>query len=513
MRFALLPDPSAWTRRLVALRSLLRHPRLALSLASVRLSGKRVRARQGFAALLGLDHHALWRSDGDTSSFGGGSASGNAETVFLIHTAPGHTLAAGAGSRIAAAFASDPDLQALYGDALASFPDGSILPLLRPAFDPDYLLAVDYIGPVIALRRTGLVPIELPDDASPTFAAECLLRTADRFGSGAIRHLPQFLSQWSVGAGGEGSSSHRSARLALVEKRGLTARIDEHGVITVLRPLPEQRPLVSLIVPTRDRLDLLRPCLDSLRRATDWPACEILICDNDSAEVETLAYLRDLTEQGIARIVACPGPFNFAAMNNAAAAAARGRLLAFVNNDVEAFAPDWLELMCREAMRPDVGAVGARLLDGEGRIQHGGVVLGPGGLVTHGHRFFPGDALGYLSALRATREVSAVTAACLVVEAEKFRAVGGFDAETFPVDFNDVDLCLRLRQAGFRTLYVGGAVLHHREAASRRRSAETQSRHRREVEAFRRRWGPLLAQDPHYHPGFDPDLGTYARLR
>ncbi|MGH1571521.1 hypothetical protein ACRAWG_13555 [Methylobacterium sp. P31] len=209
----------------------------------------------------------------------------------------------------------------------------------------------------------------------------------------------------------------------------------------------------------------------------------------------------------------CPGPFNFAAMNNAAASRARGELLVFVNNDVEAFRPDWLSLMAREALRPEVGAVGAKLLDDTGRIQHGGIVLGTGGLVTHSHRHFPGDAPGYLGALRVTHAVSAVTAACLVVEAAKFRAVGGFDEAVFAVDFNDVDLCLRLNAAGYRTLLVPGAVLHHREAASRRWTPEARARHEGEIAALKKRWGPLLVQDPHYHPGFDPDLSTHARLR
>lgn len=554
LRFALLPGPSVWQRSFAVARSLLRRPRPAASLMITRLRGKNVRARQGFAALIGLDHRALWRRHPDRSREvsaadvpGGGeelrpgliplaSTQGQSATAgrasqragepierpggkgsqpapILIHLAPGHTLTPKSARYIDVAFAAGPEVQALYGDALAVFPDGAALPLLRPGFDPDYLLSVDYIGPVVALRRSALDAIEVPDTASPAFATECLLRIADRFGPSAIRHLPRILSHWRIDRAGEGGSGHRAARLDLVRRRGLDGRIDGDGIITVLRPLPEPRPSVSLIVPTRDRLDLLRPCLDSLRQRTDWPDREILICDNDSREPATLAYFHDLAASGQARIIYCPGPFNFAAMNNAAAAEARGRLLAFVNNDVEAFAPDWLDLMCREALRPEVGAVGARLLDGDGRIQHGGIVLGTGGLATHSHRHVAGDALGYLSALRATRAVSAVTAACLVVEAAKFRSVGGFDADAFAVDFNDVDLCLRLGDAGFRTLYVGAAVLHHREAASRRRTPEALARHQREVEAFRRRWGPLLVQDPHYHPGFDPDLGTHARLR
>ncbi len=164
-------------------------------------------------------------------------------------------------------------------------------------------------------------------------------------------------------------------------------------------------------------------------------------------------------------------------MNNRAAAEARGGLLVFVNNDVVAHRADWLRRMAEEALRPEIGAVGAKLLDVRERIQHGGIVLGTGGLVTHAHRHFPGTAPGYLASLRATHRVSAVTAACLAVEAEKFRAVGGFDEAAFAVDFNDVDLCLRLDAAGYRTLMVPGAVLYHHEAASRRWNPEARARH------------------------------------
>lgn len=529
IRFALMPQAGPVSWACDAARLMARHPSRTRDIILARLRGKRLRARHLLAALIGLDHRRLWRSRiaamPSRPDAGGGQddvavmsadalRAGTASTAAVVLlVAPGHTLEPEARGRVQAAFAADPGLQGLYGDAIVEAGQGRELPILRPAFDPDYLMAVDYIGPVVAFRRTALKAVGPADAPTSVTAVGLLLDISSRFGPAAIRHLPKVLSRWRIDRAGEGPAGTRAARVDLLRRRGLAAASDGDGVITVLRPLPEPRPLVSLIVPTRDRLDLLAPCIDSLRERTDWPEREILICDNDSREPRTLAYFRDLTERGRARIVACPGPFDFAAMNNAAASEARGRLLAFVNNDVEAFRPDWLERLCREAVRPDVGAVGARLLDGDGRIQHGGIVLGTGGLATHGHRFFPGDALGYLSALEATRQVSAVTAACLVVEATKFATVGGFDAKTFAVDFNDVDLCLRLAQAGYRTLYVGAAVLHHREAASRRWTAQARARHAREVEAFKKRWGPLLVQDPHYHPAFDPDLGTHARLR
>ncbi|SDA34900.1 Glycosyltransferase, GT2 family [Methylobacterium sp. UNC378MF] len=503
----------SWRGLVGALRRILAHPRAAAAIVRARLMGKRLRARQALAALIGIDHR-LGLPPVILDRFPSASA-GEADAVRLIGDG---ILVRGAAERIAAVFAAEPGLQALYGDALVQErPGGAVLPFLPPAFDADRLAAFDYLGPVLACRRGALDPA-----AEPGSPAEAAFRIAERFGPSAIGHVPAILSVRRAGpsaappAGGRARAPHDAVVRGHLDRTGRSAALVAVGpdrLVQVEHPLPGIRPLASLIVPTRDRLDLLRPCLESLRRCTDWPSTEILVCDNDSREPETLAYLRALEGEGRGHVVPCPGPFNFAAMNNAAAARARGRLLVFINNDVEAFQPDWLSRMVREALRPDVGAVGAKLLDGEGRIQHGGIVLGTGGLVTHGHRHFPGDAPGYLAALRVTHTVSAVTAACLAVEADKFRAVGGFDDAVFAVDFNDVDLCLRLNAAGYRTLLVPGAVLHHREAASRRWTPEARARHAREIAALKKRWGPLLVQDPHYHPGFDPDVSTHARLR
>ncbi|CAO4176514.1 glycosyltransferase family 2 protein [Methylorubrum populi] len=528
--FAAAPRPG----RLARLAHALRQPRRVLAILLARLSGRRLRAAQAWIALVGAEHRLALpagfapRSEPPSALAQAGIERIDAEAPegiriepagcpLILLAAPGQQIAEGAAASIAAAFA-DPDLHALYGDALARpHPGAAWIPVLRPSFDRDFLHAVGAIGPVIALRRASVAGLDPIPGAA---ALDLALRIAGRFGPGAVRHLPRLLAFGDVEGGGEGRQAHRAARLQVVRadldrsgESGTGAITEESGVIRLERALPEPRPLVSLIVPTRDRLDLLRPCIESLCHRTDWPAKEILICDNESRDPETLAYFRALEAEGAARVVACPGPFDFAAINNRVAAEARGALLAFINNDVEAARPDWLERMVREALRPEIGAVGARLIDGEGRIQHGGIVLGTGGLVTHGHRHFPGEAVGYLSALHATRGVSAVTAACLVIEVDKFRRVGGFDAATFRIDFNDVDLCLRLNARGLRSLYVGGALLHHRESASRRPSAEAAARHRTEVEALKRRWGPLLAQDPHYHPGFDPDLATHLRLR
>lgn len=482
------------------LSTLLRQPRAALDVVAAWVAGKRLRARQRLAALAGIDHRlarpaAAMERPADEARPGRG--------FLLIGSG---TLLRGAAGRIEHAFASDPTLQAIYGDGLVQREaGGAAWPILPPAFDPDLLMAVDYLGP-LALRPGSL---DVPLPSSPTDAA---FRICERYGPQAVGHLPGLLSlRRPDDSPDAGRPEAVRGHLDRTGRGAATMMAEAGGLIRVTYPLTET-PFISIIVPTRDRLDLLQVCLNSLRTRSAWPALEIIVCDNDSREPETLAYLRAFAEEGRGVVVPCPGPFNFAAMNNAAAARARGQLLVFLNNDVEAFRPDWLVAMARHALRPEIGAVGAKLLDGVGRIQHGGIVLGTGGLVTHAHRHFPGDAPGYLSTLRAAHRVSAVTAACLMVEADKFRAVGGFDAEEFAVDFNDVDLCLRLNAAGFRTLFAPEAVLHHREAASRNWTGEARARHEREIAALKRRWGPLLAQDPHYNPGFDPDLSTHARL-
>ncbi|KMO15796.1 glycosyltransferase family 2 protein [Methylobacterium indicum] len=515
-------QPGPARRWLVRLLLALKRPGEARDVARALLAGKRVRARDKAAILWGARHALVPPpiAPGDPEAVPGlrvatpdeiheGTA---ALAAIVVLTAPGHRLLPGAATAIAEAFAADPGLGALYGDAAVLGAGGEPrLPVLRPAFDPDYLLAADYVGPVVAFRRTALDRLGLDSSLPGAEAADLLLRLAAEDPS-AVRHLPHLLSTWSPAAASPPEGWASSRRMLAERHLAGAGRVEAAGgLLTLRRDLPAP-PLASLVIPTRDRVELLRACIESIRAHTDWPSLEIIVCDNDSRHPRTLAYLQRLAGEGV-RVLPCPGPFNFAAMNNRAAAEARGRLLVFVNNDVVAHQSDWLRRMAEEALRPEVGAVGAKLLDVRERIQHGGIALGTGGLVTHAHRHFPGTAPGYLATLRVTHRVSAVTAACLAVEAQKFRGVGGFDEAAFAVDFNDVDLCLRLDAAGYRTLMVSGAVLHHHEAASRRWNPEARLRHEAEVAALRARWGARLAADPWYHPGFDPRAGTYERLR
>ncbi|OHT17744.1 glycosyltransferase family 2 protein [Edaphosphingomonas haloaromaticamans] len=259
-------------------------------------------------------------------------------------------------------------------------------------------------------------------------------------------------------------------------------------------------PPVSVIIPTRNRHDLLHTCLAGLEN-TDYPDLEIIIVDNDSDDPATLAYLSGLDPVRY-RVLRHPGPFNFSAMNNRAASEARGQLLCLLNNDIEVVTPGWLKAMATQALREDVGAVGAQLLYPDGRIQHAGVVLGVGGAAAHAHRLLRPNEEGYFHRHALPQFTSAVTAACLVVMRPRFLAVGGLDEGRFAVAFNDVDLCMRLNRRGWQSLYEPRAMLIHHESVSRGfdRDPIGAARLARELAALQELWGTGERIDPFHHP-------------
>lgn len=259
-------------------------------------------------------------------------------------------------------------------------------------------------------------------------------------------------------------------------------------------------PPVSVIIPTRNKAPLLRACVEGLRK-TDYPEIELIIVDNGSDEAEALALLAELKARG-AQVLPIPGAFNFSRLNNEAAKLATGKLLCLLNNDIEVLATDWLQIMAMQAIRDDVGAVGARLLYPDQTIQHAGVVVGLGGGAGHAHRYEALDDAGYFRRTHLPQFVSAVTAACLVVERDRFWAVGGLDEQRFPVAFNDVDLCLRLNARGWQSFYEPRATLIHHESKSRGKDSHPANRDRfaRELAHLKERWNTEAAQDPFHHP-------------
>lgn len=296
----------------------------------------------------------------------------------------------------------------------------------------------------------------------------------------------------------------------LVTHHGLSVAVDHpisgldlNGEIAAAfasAPMPPASlsPSISIIIPTRDRLELLAACLASVRPALT-PQIDIIIVDNGSAAPETLAFFDQIQREPRMRVIKAPGPFNFSLLSNEGAKASKADVLVFLNNDVTAIDAAWLGKLAFLALDPQTGAVGARLLYPSGRLQHSGIILGLGGHAGHIELGLDPNDPGIFGRAKHDHRLMAVTGACLAVERAKFEAVGGFDAINLPVDLNDVDLCLRLYERGWPSVLASEAVLIHHESASRGRHSRT-PRYAGERAYFRKRWGALMRDDPHYHP-------------
>ncbi len=300
--------------------------------------------------------------------------------------------------------------------------------------------------------------------------------------------------------------------------------------IRVCYPVPGPAPRVTMIIPTRNGLDVLRPCVDSILERTAYPSYEIQIIDNGSDDPETLSYLDSLAQGPYAdrvRVFRDDIPFNYSRLNNRAVARCDSPLIALVNNDIEVIDRHWLNDMVGHALRPETGAVGARLLFPDGTIQHAGVTVGFGGVAGHFMRYtHPGEGRNASRVLDA-QEFTAVTAACMVMRREVFLEVGGLEEEGLPVAFNDVDLCLKLRAHGYRNRYTPYALLFHHESATRgpeTASPEKRERAAREVAFLQSRWGTQGYEDPFGSPNlsttdergrcsFPPRTGRFAGRR
>ena len=430
--------------------------------------------------------------------------------LFLDHD---DLLAETALYEVAKAARTDPGLVLIYSDEDKVDGRGRRFePHFKSDFDRELLSGQNYVNHLCAVRTDRLRAL---NGLRPGFEGsqdhDLLLRLVENLRRDAIHHIPKILYHWRAAAG-SGTFSDRAltraedARLrALGEvaaRRGAKAERGPQGFNRLVRPLPAPAPLVSVIIPTRDRAELLAVALDGVLSATDYPAIEILVIDNDSREDATGALLRGYASEPRLRVLPVSGPFNFSDLSNKGAAQARGDVLVFLNNDIEVLEPGWLTELVSIAWEDDVGAVGAKLLYPDGTLQHGGIVLGIGGIAGHSHLGIAGNAPGYFARMQLTQEVSAVTGACLAIRSTVFAAIGGFDAQCLAVAFNDVDLCLRLRAAGYRNIWTPFARLTHHESKSRGLEDTPEKRARFEAEArvMRERWGAELRSDPYYNP-------------
>lgn len=412
-----------------------------------------------------------------------GDLVGADEALCLLE--PGDVLAPDALAHLAAGL---DGMSLVYGDEVR---DGA--PRLKPDWSPDLALAGGYVGrPWLATRERLCAILDRPLGALADLGLNLDIALAR--GEGAVRHVPRVLAR-TVGAAVPDSS-----RAAALRRSGV-AIVERGGVPDLDWPLPEPAPLVSIVIPSRDRLDLITRVCRGVLHETAYPAIELVLVDNGSTDPAVRAHYETLRADPRVTILSDPAPFNFSRLVNAGVAASRGAVVVLLNNDIAVLEPGWLEAMVRQALRPEVGAVGAKLLYGDGRLQHAGVVVGLGTRAGHILRRRPGDSPGHLDRLRVAHEVSAVTAACLAVTREKYDSVGGFDGEAFPVDFNDVDFCLRLGACGYRTMWTPAARLAHLESVSRGPAiGAARARFEAEGDRFAARWRDVIRHDPFYHP-------------
>jgi glycosyltransferase involved in cell wall biosynthesis len=409
-------------------------------------------------------------------------AAAGARGDFLVFLDHDDELTADALAEIAFAIVDHADVDYIYSDEDKLAPDGRLFaPQFKPGWSPTLLLSYMYLGHVKAVRRAlfeRLGGFRTGFEGSQDYDFALRVSEAAR----RVVHLPKVLYHWRVVSGSTAASGNakpaafEAGRRAVAEafaRRGIAADIEQprwarDGAVGIFTPrFADNGPRVTIIIPTRNRVDLLRACIESLQRTT-YADYEVVIVDNESDDPQTLAYLAALPHR-VLRIANRPGAgFSFARINNAAVREVATEYVLFLNNDTQVRAPGWLSQMMGYARMDRVGAVGARLLYRNNTIQHAGVVHGyAGGLAGHAFRTAPAREHGYLGYSMVAREYAAVTAACLLTPRALFLAQGGFDEEHFAVAYNDVDYCYRLGDAGYRSIYCASAELLHDEGRSR----------------------------------------------
>lgn len=406
-----------------------------------------------------------------------------------------------------------------YPDAVLIYPDEDRINAqgrrsqhhFKPDWNADYQRSANYIGHVYWMARAHLVQQGgYAADPNTAHEYEALLRCTEGLAGEQIVHVPQVLWHQPTEAQPWSGAKALSGLQAHLERSAPAARasVTEQGLLRVHYAIPEPVPLVSIVICTRNQFKLLQTCISSITQLTSYPRYEIIIVDNGSDESRTLDYLACLPKQDHRiRVIRDDSPFNYAALNNMAVDQASGELVALLNNDIEAIHADWLTEMVGHAMRPEVGCVGAKLLYPNDTVQHMGVLVGPGrdapdAIAAHYLRGIPRNAPGYANRAIVAQQLTAVTAACLVIRKATFLQIGGLDAEHLAVTYNDVDFCLRVGELGLCNVFTPHALLYHHESVSRGRdmSSKNQARFLPELAYMQRRWGSQLAHDPCYNP-------------
>ena len=429
---------------------------------------------------------------------------------------------------MAAYLKQHPETDMLYTDEDKISGDGKehFDPNLKPDYNEDLLRSNNYITHFLAVRKDLLDAAGALDSAfDGAQDYDLIFRCAEK--AGKIGHVPEILYHWRVHASStadnpvskmyayEAGKRAIEAHLARTGNAGEVTMLKDLGFYRVRYPVKEengQLPLISVIIPNKDQIPMLAKCLDALERTKGRMRLEILVVENNSTDPETFSFYRTLKDRKDIRLLRWQEPFNYAAINNYAARKAKGEYLLFLNNDVEAIEEGWLEEMLGAASRPDAGAVGARLYYPNGTYQHAGIVMGIGGVAGSLFTGMKRGYTGYLHKAAIMQDLSAVTAACMMMRADLFAALGGFE-EKLSVAFNDVDLCLRINEEGYRVIYDPYVEMIHHESLTRG-AEDTKAKTRRfqtEIEYMRTRWTHLLmGKDPYYNKNLSLSKWNYS---
>jgi len=408
-----------------------------------------------------------------------------------------------------------PEVKLLYTDEdKIDEKDRRYAPHFKSDWNPDMLMSQNYISHLLVIKKVLLDEVGVfREGYEGAQDYDLILRLSESLNENEIEHIDQILYHWRACANSTALNENKKVYTSEAGLNALKSHLSnkkyqtqvDKGMLPntfkVSYPI-EKEPLVSLIIPTRDGYDILSLCIQSILNNTCYQNYEIVIVDNQTTDLQTLAYFKSLTEKySHIRILKYNKPFNFSAINNFAVSHVEGELVGLINNDVEIITSHWLKEMAEHALRPEIGAVGAKLYYDNDTIQHAGIILGIGGVAGHSHKYFTKDAHGYFSRLKIIQNLSAVTAAALIVKKSLYMEVGGLDEEHLKVAFNDVDFCLKLQAKGYRNLWTPYVELYHHESVSRgaEDTEEKKIRFEKEVHFMKKKWGNTLKRDRYYN--------------
>jgi O-antigen biosynthesis protein len=390
-----------------------------------------------------------------------------------------------------------------------------VAPNFKPAWNPDLFLSQNYIGPAYVVCAYLLQScLEQPNwwlQHHYLVLLQAMLQLTPASRNNQIIHLPKVmlhqaqknLRQLYTAEVADAAALY-IARLAAQSGASLlhVKQMPGKNLFKVTYTIPRPMPMVSILIPTRDALEITRNCVNSVLEKTQYQNFEIIILDNQSEQPETQAWFSDISQHAKIRVLRYDHPFNYSAINNFGAAAAGGALLCLLNNDTQVINAQWLGEMVQHAIRPEIGCVGAKLFYPDDTIQHAGVVLGLWGLAGHAHKNYDKNSRGYQHRLLSVQNMTAVTAACLVIRTDLYFQVGGLEEQHLTVAFNDVDLCLKVQQAGYRNLWTPYAELYHFESKTRGKedTPEKKAREQAEIAYMQQKWPQIITNDPCYSP-------------